>query len=141
MNILLVEDNPADARLVREALAESGSAAPLHWVSNAEDAMACLRQAAQVAGAGRPDLVLLDLNLPGIHGLELLREIKSDPALRAIPVVVLSSSAARQDVYDAYAAQANSYVVKPVDFDQFVAAVATIRHYWADTVLLPTRVG
>ena len=141
MHILLVEDNPADARLVREALAESDVGAELHWVSSGEEALSFLRHGEHHLNAPVPDLVLLDLNLPGLRGQEVLIEIKQDPALRRIPVVVLSSSSARRDVLDAYDAHANSYMVKPVDFDQFLVLVATIRGYWLSSVLLPTRVG
>ena len=141
MDILLIEDNPADARLVREALAESDITAELHWVSSGEDALSFLRHSEPFSDAPRPDLVLLDLNLPGLRGQEVLSEIKQDPALLSIPVVVLSSSGARQDVLDAYASHVNSYVVKPADFDQFLALVGTIRGYWLTSVLLPTRVG
>ena len=141
MHILLVEDNPADARLVREALAESDVGAELQWVSSGEEALSFLRRGKHYPNAPVPDLVLLDLNLPGLRGQEVLIEIKQDPALRRIPVVVLSSSSARRDVLDAYDAHANSYMVKPVDFDQFLVLVATIRGYWLSSVLLPTRVG
>ena len=141
MDILLVEDNPADARLVREALAESDLTADLHWVSSGEEALSFLRRGTTFENAPTPDLVLLDLNLPGLRGQEVLCDIKQDPALLSIPVVVLTSSGARQDVLDAYAAHANSYVVKPADFDQFLALVGTIQKYWLTSVLLPTRVG
>ena len=141
MDILLVEDNPADARLVREALAESDLTADLHWVSSGEEALSFLRHGIPFENAPTPDLVLLDLNLPGLRGQEVLCDIKQDPALLSIPVVVLTSSGARQDVLDAYAAHANSYVVKPADFDQFLALVGTIQKYWLTSVLLPTRVG
>lgn len=140
MNILLVEDNPADVRLVREALAESDFVAELHAVSSGEDALAFLRRAGAFPSAPTPDLVLLDLNLPGLRGQEVLVEIKGDPALLSIPVVVLTSSAARQDVLDAYNSHVNAYMVKPTDFEQFLALVSTIRGYWLTSVLLPSRV-
>lgn len=141
MDILLVEDNPADARLVREALAESDVTADLHWVSSGEDALRFLRNSAPYLDSPTPDLVLLDLNLPGLKGQEVLSEIKRDPALLSIPVVVLTSSGARQDVLDAYGAHVNSYVIKPKDFDQFLSLVSTIRAYWLTSATLPTRVG
>ena len=141
MHILLVEDNPADARLVREALAESDVGAELHWVSSGEEALSFLRHGEPFLTAPAPDLVLLDLNLPGLRGQEVLIEIKQDPFLRRIPVVVLTSSSAPRDVLDAYDAHANSYMVKPVDFEQFLALVATIRGYWLTSALLPTRFG
>jgi two-component system, chemotaxis family, response regulator Rcp1 len=140
MDILLVEDNPADARLVREALVESDVSAELHWVSSGEDALSFLRHRPPYPDAPTPDLVLLDLNLPGLKGQEVLVEIKHDPALLSIPVVVLTSSNARQDVLDAYRAHVNSYVVKPADFGQFLDLVGTLRTYWLTSVLLPTRV-
>ena len=141
IHILLVEDNPADARLVREALAESDFGAELHWVSSGEAALAFLRRASAFVVAPTPDLVLLDLNLPGLRGQEVLDEIKRDPALLSIPVVVLTSSAARQDVLAAYNSHVNSYMVKPKDYEQFLALVGTIRAYWLTSVLLPSRVG
>ena len=141
MNILLVEDNPADVRLVREALAESELVIDLHAVASGEEALAFLRRSAAFSSAPTPDLVLLDLNLPGLRGQEVLSEIKHDPSLRSIPVVVLTSSAARQDVLDAYNSHVNSYMIKPNDFEQFLALVSTIRAYWLTSVVLPTRVA
>lgn len=141
MDILLVEDNPADARLVREALAESDVVAELHWVSSGEEALSFLRHEPPFTKSPTPDLVLLDLNLPGLKGQEVLVEMKSDPALLSIPVVVLTSSGAKQDVLDAYGAHVNSYVVKPTDFEQFLALMGTIQTYWLSSVALPTRVG
>lgn len=142
MNILLVEDNPADMRLVRETLGEGAVAAELHWVADANAALDFLRRRGAHADAATPDLLLLDLNLPGVGGKEVLAEIKRDPALARIPVVVLTSSAARQDVLDAYAAQANAYMLKPTDFDDYLALVRLIESYWLrGAVLLPTRAG
>ena len=141
MDILLVEDNPADVRLVREALAEGGVQAALHWAATGEAALDFLHRRGSHAGERTPDLVMLDLNLPGLHGHEVLAEIKRDPALLSIPVVVLTSSAARGDVLAAYGAHANAYVVKPDDYEQFLAMVGTIRSYWLSSVLLPSRVA
>ena len=141
MDILLIEDNPADMRLVREALAEGGVSAQLHWVASGEAALSFLRCSGDYAGQPVPDLVLLDLNLQGLGGQEVLVEIKSDPVLKGIPVVVLSSSSARSDVLDAYAAHANSYLVKPDDFEQFLCLVGVLRAYWLGSVLLPSQVG
>ncbi|MFZ2650920.1 MAG: response regulator [Burkholderiaceae bacterium] len=140
MNILLVEDNPADARLVREALAEGDVGVELHWVSGGESALEFLRRGAAFPAAPTPDLVLLDLNLPGLSGQEVLNEMKGDPVLRSIPVVVLTSSAAPQDISDAYHAHANSYVVKPANFECFIAIMAIIRSYWL-TATLPAHPG
>jgi CheY-like chemotaxis protein len=140
MEILLVEDNPADVRLVREALAEGEVQAVLHWVNSGEDALHYLRHADSHAAAhATPDLVLLDLNLPGLNGQEVLMAIKSDPALLRIPVVVLTSSANPADVQAAYGEHANAYLVKPQDYDAFLALVGSIRNYWLTSVLLPSR--
>jgi two-component system, chemotaxis family, response regulator Rcp1 len=141
MDILLVEDNPADARLVREALAEGGVSAALHWVSSGEDALSFLRPADHRPAACRPDLVLLDLNLPGLNGHEVLAEIKRDPALLRIPVVVLTSSANPSDVLTAYGAHANAYLIKPEDYDEFLSLVGSIRNHWLSSVLLPSQVA
>lgn len=142
MNILLVEDNPADMRLVREALTEGDVMACLHWSASGEDALDHLRGLGAHAGAAMtPDLVLLDLNLPGLHGQEVLAEIKSDPALQSIPVLVLTSSPARGDVLAAYQAHANAYLVKPDDYDQYLDLIGSIRSHWLGKVLLPNRVA
>lgn len=140
MNILLVEDNPADVRLVREAVAEHPLEAQLHWVATGEDALGFLRQQGAYCDAPVPDLVLLDLNLPGLHGHEVLKAVKSDPLTLHIPVVVLSSSSAPIDVMTAYRSHVNAYVVKPDDFDQFLAMVSSIQSYWLESVLLPNKV-
>lgn len=129
LSILLVEDNSADARLVREALAETSLPARLHWVADGEQALVHLRQGA--ATAARPDVILLDLNLPGLHGLELLRTLKADPALQAVPVVVLTSSAAPLDLLQAHAAHVNSFFLKPAGFDELVGLLDTIGRYWS----------
>ena len=141
MNILLVEDNPADMRLVSEALDECAVAADLHWAADGVQALDFLHRAGAHAGAPTPDLVLLDLNLPGIGGKEVLGEIKRDPLLSRIPVVVLTSSSARQDVLDTYGAHVNAYMVKPTDFDDYLALVKLVESYWLGAVLLPTRGG
>jgi chemotaxis family two-component system response regulator Rcp1 len=140
MNILLVEDNPADVRLMREALAESDVPANLDWVHSGEEAVAHLQYGVEAAKEFATDLVLLDLNLPGMTGHEVLSVIKSDPGLRHIPVVVLSSSASRHDVLSAYRAYVNAYVVKPDDFEQYLVVIGMIESYWRRTVTLPTRV-
>lgn len=139
MNILLVEDNPADMRLVREAMNECVTSATLHWVADGDAALDYLHRRGVHTEAVPPDLVLLDLNLPGVSGKEVLSEIKRDPQLGSIPVVVLTSSAAREDVLDIYRAHGNAYMVKPTDFDAYVALVERIQTYWLRAVLLPTR--
>lgn len=141
MNILLVEDNPADMRLVREAMTERDSSNALHWVADGDTALDYLHRRGAHAAAASPDLVLLDLNLPGMSGKEVLKEIKGDPQLRSIPVVVLTSSAARQDVLDTYRAHGNAYMVKPTDFDAYLALVDRLQAYWFSAVLLPSRVA
>lgn len=138
MEILLVEDNPADVRLVREALAEGQVHAGLHWSASGEDALHYLRHTGAHDDAhATPDLVLLDLNLPGLNGQEVLMSIKSDPALLRIPVVVLTSSANPADVQAAYGRHANAYLVKPQDYDEFLTLVGSIRNHWLTAVLLP----
>ena len=140
MNILLVEDNPADMRLLREALAERRVDAALHWAADGAAALGFLRRQGRHAEAPAPDLMLLDLNLPGIGGKEVLAEVKRDAALASVPVVVLSSSAARHDVLDAYREHANAYMVKPTDFEDYLVLAGRIADYWLGGVLLPTRV-
>lgn len=135
MNILLVEDNPAAVRLVREAIAECGLEAEVHSVASGEEGLACLRRLDP--GGVAVDLVLLDLNLPGLHGREVLAEAKGDPELRHVPIVVLSSSSAPEDVAGAYAAHANSYMVKPTSFDECVTQMRSLVSFWSKTACLP----
>ncbi len=143
MDLMLIEDNPADMRLVQEALTESQLPVVLHWMRSGEQALARLRHEGGDGdeGGSRPDLVLLDLNLPGLGGQEVLAAIKQDPALLSIPVVVLTSSSALADVLEAYRFHANAYMVKPDDFQAFLALVGQIHSYWFQTVLLPGRLG
>jgi len=142
MNILLVEDNPADMRLVREAMTECEAPVALHWVTDGSAALDFLHRSGGHEKAPVPDLVLLDLNLPGIGGKEVLSEIKRDPRLSSIPVVVLTSSSARQDVLDTYRAHGNAYMVKPADFEDYLELVDRIQAYWlGGAVLLPSRAG
>jgi len=137
IDILLVEDNPADAELTREALADSKLLSRLHVVRDGVEALAFLRGEGGHGGAPRPDLVLLDLNLPRKDGRAVLTEIKGDPVLRSIPVVVLTSSQAEQDVAKAYELNANCYVTKPVDLEQFLTIVRSIEQFWFTVVRLP----
>ena len=127
IEILLVEDDPGDVFMTREALRESKVMNGLHVVSDGEEAMRFLRREGAHAGAPRPDLILLDLNLPRMDGREVLEAVKGDDALRRIPVVVLTTSEAEEDVLRSYDLHANAYVTKPVDFDKFVDVV---RHDW-----------
>jgi len=129
-DILLVEDNPDDVDLTREAFREVGATSRLHVVESGIDAIAFLRHEGQYAAAPTPDLVLLDLNLPKKSGHEVLAEIKADPRLRGIPVVVLTSSAAESDVARSYALAANGYVTKPVDLDDYFRVVRLIDNFW-----------
>jgi two-component system response regulator len=135
--ILLVEDSPTDVELTTEALAEGRVANQLHIVRNGEDALRFLRQEDEFADAPTPDIVLLDWNLPRMDGGEVLSAIRSDPALTHIPVVVLTTSSSDEDVLRSYRLHANSYVRKPLDLDQFIAAVRAIEGYWLSIVKLP----
>lgn len=137
IEILLVEDSPGDIRLTREALRDTKIANHLHIVNDGEAAMAFLRRQPPYENAPVPDLVLLDLNLPKKDGREVLAEVKGDPALRRIPVVVLTTSQAEQDIARSYDLHANCYVTKPVDLDQFVQIVLAIENFWFTIVKLP----
>jgi len=136
-NFLLVEDNPGDVRLTQEALKSHKVQNNLHVVTDGEEAMAFLRKQGKYKGAARPDIILLDLNLPKKDGREVLAEIKSDPNLKTIPVVIISSSEAEQDVIKSYDLNANCYVTKPVNFDQFIKVVQSINEFWLTIVKLP----
>ena len=137
IQILLVEDSPGDVLLTREALREARVANELNVVGDGEEAMRYLRQEGEYAEQVRPDIVLLDLNLPRKDGREVLREVKSDPELRRIPVIVLTTSSAEEDVMTAYDAHANSYIRKPVDLEKFMRVVRSIEDYWIGFVALP----
>jgi CheY-like chemotaxis protein len=135
--ILLVEDNPADIRLTREALRELQVQ---HRLTVAEDGLAALKYLTAEPGGdpgSRPDLILLDLNLPRMNGLEFLAVVKSSEQFKTIPVIVMSSSAALEDVAAAYRLNANSYTQKPLEIDQFISVMQTIRRFWLETALLP----
>ena len=137
IEILLVEDNPGDLRLTIEGLNESKVRNNLHVARDGVEAMEFLRREGQHAGPVRPDLILLDLNLPRMDGREVLSEIKSDPKLKTIPVVVLTTSRAEQDVLRSYELQANCYITKPVDLEQFITVVKSIEDFWFTIVTLP----
>ncbi len=137
IEILMVEDNPGDVRLTMEALRESKVRNNLHVAADGVEAMAVLRREGQHAGAVRPDLILLDLNLPRMDGREVLSAIKSDAKLKTIPVVVLTTSRAEQDVLRSYELQANCYITKPVDLEQFLTVVRSIEDFWFTIVTLP----
>jgi CheY-like chemotaxis protein len=135
--ILLVEDNPGDVRLVQEELRESKITSQLHAVSDGKDALAFLRKQGIYINAGRPDLILLDLNLPRKDGREVLAEIKADPDLLRIPVVILTSSEAEEDILNSYNHHANCYITKPLDLETFIEVVQAIQDFWISGVTLP----
>ncbi len=137
--ILLIEDNPADVRLTKEALSNSKIVYNLHNVNDGRHAMSFLRKEDKYAAAPRPDLILLDLNLPVKDGREVLAELKVDKDLRRIPIIVLTTSAREEDITAAHDLHANCYIVKPLDFDQFCTAIKSIENFWFTTVALPTR--
>lgn len=138
VEILLVEDNPGDVRLTEEALRECGIAHRLSVASDGVEALAFLRGAGKHAAAPVPDIILLDLNLPKKDGREVLMEIKSDPVLRRIPVVVLTTSSAADDILRAYDLHVNCYITKPVDMDRFVEVMKAIDSFWFKVVRLPS---
>ena len=138
IEILLVEDSPSDTELTVAALADGHLGNNLSIVDDGEKALRFLRRHGEYADAPRPDLILLDLNLPRKDGREVLEEIKTDLDLQTIPVVVLTTSEAEQDVLRAYALHANCYISKPVDFKQFVLAVKAIENFWFTVVKLPS---
>ncbi len=139
IEVLLVEDDPGDVLMTREAFEQHKLRNTLHVVSDGVEALSFLRQEGQYADVPRPDLVLLDLNLPRKDGREVLAEIKADPQLRRTPVVVLTTSEAEEDVLRSYDLHANAYVTKPVDFDRFIDVVRRIDSFFVTVVKLPNR--
>jgi len=139
VEILLVEDNPGDVRLAREGLSECKIRNNLHVVDDGVKAMAFLRRQDEYAKVPRPDIVLLDLNLPRKDGREVLREVKEDENLRTIPVVVLTTSKAEEDILKSYSLHANCYVTKPMGLQQFLDVVRSIEDFWFTIVKLPPR--
>lgn len=139
VEVLLVEDDPGDVLMTREAFADYKLRNRLHVVDDGVAAMAFLRQEGEYAGSPRPDLVLLDLNLPKMDGREVLEAIKSDADLASIPVVVLTTSEAEDDVVRSYSLHANAYVTKPVDFERFIEVVRQIDDFFVTVVRLPGR--
>jgi len=137
IRILLVEDNPGDIRLTQEAFRENKLCNHLDTVRDGVEAMAYLRQEGEYAQASHPDLILLDLNLPKKDGREVLEEIKEDPILKRIPVVILTTSQAEEDIIRTYSLHANCYVTKPVNLDQFIKVVQSIESFWLTIVQLP----
>jgi CheY-like chemotaxis protein len=139
VEILMVEDNPRDARLAVEALKDSKVRNNLHHVEDGVTAMRFLYRQAEYAQVPRPDLILLDLNLPRKDGREVLAEVKGDPKLRHIPVVIMTTSEAERDLVKTYGLHANAYVVKPVDLEHFIEVVQGIKDFWLTIVKLPPK--
>lgn len=139
IEILLVEDNPGDVRLAQEIFKEGKINNVMNVASNGEEALAYLHQEGRFRSMPRPDIILLDLNLPRKDGREVLASIKTDPNLRRIPVVILTTSQAETDLVQSYDLHANCYIVKPVDLDQFIAVVKAIEGFWLQIVKLPPR--
>lgn len=138
IEVLLVEDNPGDVRLTKEALKEGRLLNNVHVVGDGIEALSFLRRQNKYDHAVQPDLILLDLNLPKKDGREVLAEIKADPSLRRIPVVILTTSSAEEDILKTYDLHANCYVTKPVDLDRFIGVVKSIDDFWVSVVKLPS---
>jgi two-component system, chemotaxis family, response regulator Rcp1 len=137
VEILLVEDNPGDIRLIVEALKENTVPNKLNVVNDGAEALTFLYKKGKYADAPRPDLILLDLNLPKKNGLEVLEEIKKDPALKRIPVVIFTASSAQRDILNSYNHHANCFITKPIYLEQFIAVVKSIENFWLTIVKLP----
>jgi len=137
LKILIVDDNATDLMLIKEAIAGTGRDVILQTAANGEEAMKLLRQVGKYVDAPRPDLILLDLNMPRKNGLEVLDEIKRDRLLMRIPIVILTTSGSRDDISKAYASHANCYIRKPVDYDRFDEVIELLIRFWLDTVSLP----
>ena len=139
IEILLVEDNEGDIGLVEEVFHEAKIRNNLHVAEDGEEAMLFLRKKEKFLDAPRPDIILLDLNLPKKDGREVLKEVKEDDKLKRIPVVVLTTSKAEEDILKSYDLHANSYITKPVNFDQFIKVIKSIEDFWLDVVKLPSK--
>jgi chemotaxis family two-component system response regulator Rcp1 len=139
VEILLVEDNPGDARLCEEALKESKILNNLHIAKDGQEALDFLFKTNGFESVSRPDLIILDLNLPKINGKDVLKKIKEDSSTKKIPVVILTSSKAEEDIVKTYELHANSYITKPLDFEQFVEIVKEINQFWLGIVKLPPK--
>ena len=137
VEVLLVEDNPGDVRLTQEALKDEAAINNIMVVEDGEQALAFLRREGEHGDVRRPDLILLDMNLPKMDGREVLAEIKSDPDLKRVPVVVLTTSQAERDILESYNLHANSYITKPVDHEQFSTVLKTVQAYWRAISRLP----
>lgn len=139
INILLVEDNPGDIRLTQEAFKDGRIRNELNVVMDGEEAIFYLKKVGKYSSVKTPDIILLDLNLPKKDGREVLAEIKADPELMRIPVIILTTSSAQSDIINTYSNHANCYIMKPVDFNQFMDVVRTIETFWLSIVKLPTN--
>jgi chemotaxis family two-component system response regulator Rcp1 len=139
IDVLLVEDNPGDVRLTREAFREANASIRLHVASDGVEAMAFVRQEGSHADAPRPDLILLDLNLPKMDGREVLAQIKRDDHLKTIPTIILTTSGAQADILRSYQLHANAYVSKPLQLDTFQSLVSSINEFWLTKARLPHR--
>ena len=139
IEILLVEDNEGDVGLIEEVFEEAKIKNNIHVAEDGEEAVLYLRGEGKFSGSPRPDIILLDLNLPKKDGREVLREIKEDSNLKNIPVVVLTTSNAEKDILKAYDLHANAYITKPLDFDQFIKVVDSIGNFWLEIVKLPAK--
>ncbi len=139
IDILLVEDNPGDIRLTKEAFKDGRIKNELNVVMDGEEAILYLKKKDKYANASTPDIILLDLNLPKKDGREVLAEIKSDPELKCIPVIILTTSSAQSDIVNTYSHHANCYIMKPVDFNQFINVIRTIENFWLTIVKLPNK--
>jgi CheY-like chemotaxis protein len=137
VEILLIEDNPGDIRLVKEVFKDAKLNNNLQVALDGEEALKILRQEGEFFNSPRPDLILLDLNLPKKNGREVLREIKEDESLKCIPVVILTTSSAEEDLIETYKRDANCYITKPVDLDEFIKVVKSIQNFWLEIVKLP----
>jgi CheY-like chemotaxis protein len=141
INILLVEDNPADARLIKEVFKDTKTKNRLYVVKDGVEAMAFLNQELEYTDIPRPDVILLDLNLPRKDGREVLKELKEDDILKRVPIVILTTSSAEEDIIRTYNNHANCYITKPVDFDQFLKVINSIEDFWLSVVKLPSNLN
>jgi CheY-like chemotaxis protein len=139
LNVLLIEDSPGDVRLLREAFHDVNGAIPLHVAEDGVEAMAFLEQQGAHAASPRPDLILLDLNLPRMDGREVLARIKRDSNLRTIPTVILTTSEAEADIVSCYELHANCYLIKPVQFDEFESLISSVNDFWFNKARLIAR--
>jgi two-component system, chemotaxis family, response regulator Rcp1 len=139
IEILLVEDSESDAKLTIRSLQNSKLTNQIHWVEDGESAMAFLQQQGEYAGMRRPDLILLDLNLPGMNGREVLQAVKTTPQLQDIPIVILTTSDHQSDINFAYQMNANCYITKPVNIEQFIQIIQLISTFWLTVVKLPKQ--